>query len=111
MAAGRSGTLRRAGICSQGEDLMDKVYSEAGPAMAGWVKEGMTMTAGGFGLCGSPVTLIEAMRDSGAKDLTFSSNTAGVDGIGLGRLLETRQIRKMISSYVGENKLFAQQYL
>ena len=71
----------------------------------------MTIMAGGFGLCGIPETLIEAIRDSGAKDLTFISNNAGVDGIGLGRLLETRQIRKMISSYVGENKLFAQQYL
>ena len=74
-------------------------------------KDGMTIMAGGFGLCGIPETLIEAIRDSGAKDLTFISNNAGVDGIGLGRLLETRQIRKMISSYVGENKLFAQQYL
>ena len=97
MAAGRSGTLRRAGICSQGEDLMDKVYSDARSALAGSVKDGMTIMAGGFGLCGIPETLIEAIRDSGAKDLTFISNNAGVDGIGLGRLLETRQIRKMIS--------------
>src|SRR5215208_4661461 len=90
---------------------MDKVYSDARAALAGAVKDGMTIMAGGFGLCGIPETLIEAIRDSGAKDLTFISNNAGVDGIGLGRLLETRQIRKMISSYVGENKLFAQQYL
>jgi 3-oxoacid CoA-transferase subunit A len=90
---------------------MDKVYKDAGSAMAGLVKDGMTIMAGGFGLCGIPETLIEAIRDSGAKDLTFISNNAGVDGVGLGRLLETRQIRKMISSYVGENKLFAQQYL
>jgi 3-oxoacid CoA-transferase subunit A len=71
----------------------------------------MTIMAGGFGLCGIPETLILAIRDSGAKNLTFISNNAGVDGAGLGLLLETRQIRKMISSYVGENKLFAQQYL
>src|SRR3954447_5959690 len=90
---------------------MDKVYSDARAALAGAVKDGMIIMAGGFGLCGIPETLIEAIRDSGAKDLTFISNNAGVDGIGLGRLLETRQIRKMISSYVGENKLFAQQYL
>src|SRR3954462_10584708 len=90
---------------------MDKVYSDARAALAGAVKDGMTIMAGGFGLCGIPETLIEAIRDSGAKDLTFISNNAGVDGIGLGRLLDTRQIRKMISSYVGENKLFAQQYL
>src|ERR671921_1980966 len=90
---------------------MDKVYDDARSALAGLVKDGMTIMAGGFGLCGIPETLIEAIRDSGAKSLTFISNNAGVDGVGLGRLLETRQIRKMISSYVGENKLFAQQYL
>ncbi|AWM87477.1 CoA transferase subunit A [Microvirga sp. 17 mud 1-3] len=90
---------------------MDKVYKDARSAMAELVKDGMTIMAGGFGLCGIPEALIEAIRESGAKDLTFVSNNAGVDGVGLGRLLETRQIRKMISSYVGENKLFAQQYL
>jgi 3-oxoacid CoA-transferase subunit A len=90
---------------------MDKVFSDAGAALSSAVKDGMTIMAGGFGLCGIPETLIEAIRDSGARDLTFISNNAGVDGIGLGRLLETRQIKKMISSYVGENKLFAQQYL
>jgi 3-oxoacid CoA-transferase subunit A len=90
---------------------MNKVYSDAGAALAGMVKDGMTIMAGGFGLCGIPETLILAIRESGAKDLTFISNNAGVDGAGLGLLLETRQIRKMISSYVGENKLFAQQYL
>src|ERR687894_559252 len=90
---------------------MEKVYSDAHSALAGLIKDGMTIMAGGFGLCGIPEALIEAIRDSGAKDLTFISNNAGVDGVGLGRLLETRQIRKMISSYVGENKLFAQQYL
>src|ERR687894_2024841 len=90
---------------------MEKVYSDAHSALAGLIKDGMTIMAGGFGLCGIPEALIEAIRDSGAKDLTFISNNAGVDGAGLGLLLETRQIRKMISSYVGENKLFAQQYL
>ncbi|WP_112664312.1 CoA transferase subunit A [Microvirga flavescens] len=90
---------------------MNKVHADARAALAGLVKDGMTIMAGGFGLCGIPETLIEAIRDSGAKDLTFISNNAGVDGVGLGRLLETRQIKKMISSYVGENKLFAQQYL
>jgi 3-oxoacid CoA-transferase subunit A len=90
---------------------MDKVHPDARAAMAELVKDGMTIMAGGFGLCGIPETLILAIRDSGAKNLTFISNNAGVDGAGLGLLLETRQIRKMISSYVGENKLFAQQYL
>jgi 3-oxoacid CoA-transferase subunit A len=90
---------------------MEKVYPDARAALAELVKDGMTIIAGGFGLCGIPETLILAIRDSGAKNLTFISNNAGVDGAGLGLLLETRQIRKMISSYVGENKLFAQQYL
>jgi 3-oxoacid CoA-transferase subunit A len=90
---------------------MKKVYPEARAALAGLVKDGMTIMAGGFGLCGIPETLILAIRDSGAKNLTFISNNAGIDGAGLGLLLETRQIAKMISSYVGENKLFAQQYL
>ncbi|HEV2559837.1 MAG TPA: CoA transferase subunit A [Microvirga sp.] len=90
---------------------MRKVYPDARAALAEIVKDGMTIMAGGFGLCGIPETLILAIRDSGAKDLTFVSNNAGVDGAGLGLLLETRQIRKMISSYVGENKIFAQQYL
>jgi 3-oxoacid CoA-transferase subunit A len=90
---------------------MNKVYPDARSALAELVRDGMTIMAGGFGLCGIPETLILAIRDSGAKDLTFISNNAGVDGAGLGLLLESRQIRKMISSYVGENKLFAQQYL
>src|ERR1700727_1565357 len=80
-------------------------------ALAGQIKDGMLLMAGGFGLSGVPETLIEAVRKSGAKDLTFVSNNAGVDGIGLGVLLETGQIRKMISSYVGENKIFARLYL
>jgi len=90
---------------------MRKVYSDATAALAGLLKDGMTIMAGGFGLCGIPETLIEAVRESGVRGLTVISNNAGIDGIGLGRLLETRQIDKMISSYVGENALFAQQYL
>jgi 3-oxoacid CoA-transferase subunit A len=90
---------------------MDKVYPDAGAALADLVQDGMTIMAGGFGLCGIPDALIGAIRDSGAKNLTFISNNAGVDGAGLGLLLETRQVRKMISSYVGENRLFAQLYL
>src|SRR5271165_1013840 len=90
---------------------MKKVYPDAHAAVAGLIKDGMTLMSGGFGLCGIPETLIEAVRDSGAKNLTVISNNAGVDGIGLGILLETKQIKKMISSYVGENKLFAQQFL
>ena len=87
---------------------MRKVYANADEALAGQIKDGMILMAGGFGLCGVPETLIEAVRKSGAKNLTFVSNNAGVDGIGLGVLLETGQIKKMISSYVGENKIFAQ---
>jgi len=90
---------------------MNKVYADAPAALAGILKDGMLIMAGGFGLCGIPETLILAIRESGVKNLTVVSNNAGVDGIGLGVLLETKQIRKMISSYVGENKLFAQQYL
>ena len=90
---------------------MQKVYSDARSALAALVKDGMTVMCGGFGLCGIPEALIEALKDSGAKNLTVVSNNAGVDGVGLGLLLETRQISKMISSYVGENKIFAQQYL
>jgi 3-oxoacid CoA-transferase subunit A len=90
---------------------MKKVYSDAKNALAGLLRDGMTIMAGGFGLCGIPETLIQAIRESGVKDLTVVSNNAGIDGVGLGLLLETKQIRKMISSYVGENKTFAQQYL
>src|SRR5205823_4325969 len=84
---------------------------DARAALAGLLKNDMLIMAGGFGLCGIPETLILAIRESGVKGLTVVSNNAGVDGAGLGLLLETRQIKKMISSYVGENKLFAQQYL
>jgi 3-oxoacid CoA-transferase subunit A len=90
---------------------MKKVHPDAKSALAGLLKDGMTIMAGGFGLCGIPETLIQAIRESGVKDLTVISNNAGIDGVGLGLLLETKQIRKMISSYVGENKTFAQQYL
>ncbi|MGE0152662.1 MAG: CoA transferase subunit A [Reyranellaceae bacterium] len=91
--------------------MANKVYADAKSALAGLVSDGMMVMAGGFGLCGIPEKLILALRDSGAKNLTCVSNNAGVDGFGLGLLLETRQISKMISSYVGENKIFAQQYL
>jgi 3-oxoacid CoA-transferase subunit A len=90
---------------------MRKVHPDARAALSGVLRDGMTIMAGGFGLCGIPETLIEAIRESGVKDLTVISNNAGTDGAGLGILLETRQIRKMVSSYVGENKTFAQQYL
>jgi 3-oxoacid CoA-transferase subunit A len=90
---------------------MDKVYRDAHSALADVVKDGMTLMSGGFGLCGIPEELIHALRDLGVKNLTVVSNNAGVDGVGLGILLETRQIKKMIASYVGENKLFEQQYL
>ena len=88
-----------------------KVSPDAKSALAGLLRDGMTIMSGGFGLCGIPSALIEAIRDSGVRDLTVVSNNAGIDGVGLGRLLDTRQIRKMISSYVGENKTFMQQYL
>src|SRR5687768_4892571 len=90
---------------------MKKVYPDAAAALAGLLRDGMTIMAGGFGLCGIPETLILAIRDSGVKNLTVVSNNAGIDGVGLGLLLDTKQIKKMISSYVGENKTFAQQYL
>jgi 3-oxoacid CoA-transferase subunit A len=90
---------------------MKKVYPDATAALAGLLKDGMTIMAGGFGLCGIPEKLIDAIRVSGVKDLTVVSNNCGIDDAGLGVLLQTRQIKKMISSYVGENKTFANQYL
>lgn len=90
---------------------MNKIYSSAESALQGLVEDGMTLAVGGFGLCGIPEALIGALRDTGKRDLTVISNNAGVDGFGLGQLLATRQIRKMISSYVGENKEFERQYL
>ena len=88
-----------------------KIFPSATDALAGLVADGQTLAVGGFGLCGIPEALIAALRDSGVKGLTVISNNAGVDGFGLGQLLTTRQIRKMISSYVGENKEFERQYL
>jgi 3-oxoacid CoA-transferase subunit A len=90
---------------------MNKVYPDAAAALAGIVGNGQTIAVGGFGLCGIPEALILALRDSGVNDLTVISNNAGVDNFGLGQLLTTRQIKKMIASYVGENKEFARQYL
>jgi 3-oxoacid CoA-transferase subunit A len=90
---------------------VNKVYPDAKAALAGLLKDGMMIMAGGFGLCGIPESLILAIRDSGVKGLTIVSNNAGVDGLGLGVLLDTKQTKKMISSYVGENKTFAQQFL
>jgi 3-oxoacid CoA-transferase subunit A len=90
---------------------VNKIFPSATAALHGIVHDGQLLAVGGFGLCGIPEALIEALRDSGARDLTVISNNAGVDGFGLGKLLETRQISKMISSYVGENKEFERQYL
>jgi len=90
---------------------MRKVYPDAKAALAGVLRDGMMILSGGFGLCGIPSLLIEAIRDSGVKDLTIVSNNAGIDDAGLGLLLKTRQVKKMISSYVGENKTFAEQFL
>jgi 3-oxoacid CoA-transferase A subunit len=90
---------------------MRKIYPDAPAALEGLLRDGMTICAGGFGLCGIAERLIDAIRDSGVKDLTIVSNNAGIDNEGLGKLLRTRQIRKMISSYVGENKEFERQYL
>ena len=90
---------------------MKKVYPDAATALAGVVQDGQTIAVGGFGLCGIPEALIAALRDSGVQNLTAISNNAGVDGFGLGQLLTTRQIKKMIASYVGENKEFERQYL
>ena len=90
---------------------MNKLYPSAAAALDGIVSDGQLLAVGGFGLCGIPEALIDALRDSGKRDLTVISNNAGVDGFGLGKLLETRQIKKMISSYVGENKEFERQFL
>jgi 3-oxoacid CoA-transferase subunit A len=90
---------------------MNKVYADAKSALAGVLRDGMVIMAGGFGLCGIPETLIHAVRDSGVRGLTVISNNAGIDGVGLGLLLDSGQVRKMVSSYVGENKTFAQLYL
>jgi 3-oxoacid CoA-transferase subunit A len=91
--------------------MANKVYADAKSALEGFTFDGMMVMSGGFGLCGIPENLIIALRDSGVKDITVISNNAGVDGWGLGLLLETKQIKKMVSSYVGENKEFARQFL
>ena len=91
--------------------MANKIYPSADAALQGVVADGQTLAVGGFGLCGIPEALIDALRDSGVKDLTCVSNNAGVDGFGLGKLLETRQIKRMVASYVGENKEFERQYL
>lgn len=91
--------------------MADKIFTDAASALEGLTFDGMTVMAGGFGLCGIPENLIVALRDTGVKDITVISNNAGVDDFGLGLLLHTRQIKKMVSSYVGENKTFETQYL
>ena len=91
--------------------MAKKVYPDATAALAGLLHDGMLIMAGGFGLCGIPSALIEAIKESGVKDLTIVSNNAGIDDVGLGILLQTRQVKKMISSYVGENATFMKQYL
>jgi 3-oxoacid CoA-transferase subunit A len=91
--------------------LANKLYADAATALADVLRDGMTIAVGGFGLCGIPETLIAVVRDSGVRDLTMISNNAGVDDFGLGQLLRGRQVRKMISSYVGENKEFERQFL
>jgi 3-oxoacid CoA-transferase subunit A len=90
---------------------MNKLYPNAAAALGGLLKDGMLIASGGFGLCGIPERLLDALRDSGVKDLTFVSNNAGIDNEGIGKLLRTRQVKKMIASYVGENKEFERQYL
>jgi 3-oxoacid CoA-transferase subunit A len=90
---------------------MQKIYPNAEAALDGLLRDGMTIAAGGFGLCGVPERLLDAIQASGVKDLTFASNNAGIDNEGIGKLLRTRQVKKMISSYVGENKEFERQYL
>ncbi|WP_324742413.1 CoA transferase subunit A [Tsuneonella sp. CC-YZS046] len=90
---------------------MKKLYPNAAAALDGVLRDGILIAAGGFGLCGIPERLLDAIRDSGVKDLTFASNNAGIDNEGIGKLLRTKQVKKMISSYVGENKEFERQYL
>jgi 3-oxoacid CoA-transferase subunit A len=90
---------------------MDKLYPTAAAALDGLLRDGLLIASGGFGLCGVPERLLDALRDSGVKDITFASNNAGIDNEGIGKLLRTKQVRKMIASYVGENKEFERQYL
>ena len=90
---------------------MNKIFNDAASALEGILHDGMLIASGGFGLCGIPERLLDAIQASGVQDLTFASNNAGIDGQGIGKLLRTRQVRKMIASYVGENKEFERQYL
>ncbi|MCB2045809.1 MAG: succinyl-CoA--3-ketoacid-CoA transferase, partial [Novosphingobium sp.] len=90
---------------------MKKLYPDANAALDGLLQDGLLIAAGGFGLCGIPERLLDAVRDSGVKGLTFASNNAGIDNEGIGKLLRTKQVKKMISSYVGENAEFMRQYL
>ena len=90
---------------------MNKLFPDAASALDGLLRDGLTIACGGFGLCGVPERLLDAVRDSGVKGLTFASNNAGIDNEGIGKLLRTRQVKKMIASYVGENKEFERQYL
>ena len=92
-------------------DVANKIYADATSALDGVLFDGMTIASGGFGLCGVPERLLDAIRDAGTKDLVFASNNAGIDGQGIGKLLRTKQVAKMIASYVGENKEFERQYL
>lgn len=108
---GRGGAWPAAGSNKGAPMSINKIYPDAASALRDVLRDDMMIMAGGFGLCGIPNALIEAIRETGVKGLTVVSNNAGVDGFGLGILLETRQIKRMISSYVGENKLFAQQFL
>ncbi|MES2301602.1 MAG: CoA transferase subunit A [Pseudomonadota bacterium] len=91
--------------------MSKKLYADAAAALDGLLRDGLLITCGGFGLCGVPERLLDAVRDSGVKDLTFASNNAGIDNEGIGKLLRTHQVKKMIASYVGENKEFERQYL
>ncbi|WP_088311433.1 CoA transferase subunit A [Novosphingobium sp. B 225] len=91
--------------------MANKIYPDAASALDGLLQDGLLIACGGFGLCGIPERLLDAVRDSGVKDLTFASNNAGIDNEGIGKLLRTRQVKKMIASYVGENKEFERQYL
>ncbi len=91
--------------------MAQKIYPNAASALDGLLQDGLLIACGGFGLCGIPERLLDAVRDSGVKDLTFASNNAGIDNEGIGKLLRTRQVKKMIASYVGENKEFERQYL
>ncbi len=93
------------------EEMANKIFASASEALEGLLADGMTIAAGGFGLCGIPERLLDAIQESGVKNLVFASNNAGIDNQGIGKLLRTRQVRKMISSYVGENKEFERQYL